>query len=67
MRPDNVAKCRRGYASEASDVYKSQVGKRLHGRRIRSVTRAAAASPSAGSAKVHAVEQAKLIEKALTL
>lgn len=44
-----------------------EVVKHLHGRTIRSVTRAAAASPAAGSAKVHAVEQAKLIEKALTL
>ena len=37
------------------------------GRFVRVVSRPAAASPAAGSAKRHAVEQAELIERALTL
>ncbi|SIT89232.1 multifunctional oxoglutarate decarboxylase/oxoglutarate dehydrogenase thiamine pyrophosphate-binding subunit/dihydrolipoyllysine-residue succinyltransferase subunit [Microbacterium sp. RU33B] len=44
-----------------------EVVKHLHGRTIRSVTRAAAASPATGSPKVHAREQAELLQTALTL
>jgi 2-oxoglutarate dehydrogenase E1 component len=39
----------------------------LNGRTVRVVSRAASASPAAGSAKVHQTEQAALIAKALTL
>ncbi|MFT4212136.1 MAG: multifunctional oxoglutarate decarboxylase/oxoglutarate dehydrogenase thiamine pyrophosphate-binding subunit/dihydrolipoyllysine-residue succinyltransferase subunit [Microbacterium sp.] len=42
-----------------------EVVKYLHGRTIRLVSRAASASPAAGSAKVHAVEHAALIKHAL--
>ncbi|GAA2004448.1 multifunctional oxoglutarate decarboxylase/oxoglutarate dehydrogenase thiamine pyrophosphate-binding subunit/dihydrolipoyllysine-residue succinyltransferase subunit [Microbacterium ulmi] len=41
--------------------------KHLHGRTIRRVSRKAAASPATGSPKIHAVEQAELLQKALTL
>ena len=44
-----------------------EVVKHLHGRTIRRVSRAAAASTATGSAKVHALEQARLLEQALTL
>lgn len=44
-----------------------EVVKHLHGRTIRRVSRAAAASTAAGSPKVHAREQAAILEKALTL
>jgi len=44
-----------------------EVVKHLHGRTIRRVSRAAAASPATGSPKVHAVEHAQLMKKALTL
>ncbi|WP_454112236.1 multifunctional oxoglutarate decarboxylase/oxoglutarate dehydrogenase thiamine pyrophosphate-binding subunit/dihydrolipoyllysine-residue succinyltransferase subunit [Microbacterium aurum] len=44
-----------------------EVVKHLHGRTIRRVSRAAAASTATGSPKVHAREQAEIIEKALTL
>ncbi|MBM7463699.1 2-oxoglutarate dehydrogenase E1 component [Microbacterium dextranolyticum] len=44
-----------------------EVVKHLHGRTIRRVSRAAAASTATGSPKVHAREQAAIIEKALTL
>jgi 2-oxoglutarate dehydrogenase E1 component len=44
-----------------------EVVKHLHGRTIRRVSRAAAASPATGSPKVHAHEHAKLMEAALTL
>ncbi len=40
---------------------------KLDGRAVRGITRPAAASTATGSPKVHAVEQAKLIEQALTL
>ncbi|WP_181574225.1 multifunctional oxoglutarate decarboxylase/oxoglutarate dehydrogenase thiamine pyrophosphate-binding subunit/dihydrolipoyllysine-residue succinyltransferase subunit [Microbacterium sp. SMR1] len=40
---------------------------KLDGRSVRGITRPAAASTATGSPKVHAVEQAKLIEQALTL
>ena len=36
-------------------------------REVRGITRAAAASPATGSSKVHAVEQAELLRRALTL
>ncbi|MFT4306891.1 MAG: multifunctional oxoglutarate decarboxylase/oxoglutarate dehydrogenase thiamine pyrophosphate-binding subunit/dihydrolipoyllysine-residue succinyltransferase subunit, partial [Microbacterium sp.] len=42
-----------------------EVVKYLHGRTIRLVSRAASASPAAGSAKVHAVEHAALIRQAI--
>ena len=44
-----------------------EVVKHLHGRTIRVVSRAASASPAAGSAKVHQSEQAALLAKALTI
>ena len=44
-----------------------EVVKHLHGRTIRRVSRAAAASTATGSPKVHAREQAAILEKALTL
>ena len=44
-----------------------EVVKHLHGRTIRRVSRTAAASPATGSPKVHAVEHAQLMQKALTL
>lgn len=44
-----------------------EVVKHLHGRTIRRVSRSAAASPATGSPKVHAVEHAQLMKKALTL
>ncbi len=44
-----------------------EVVKHLHGRTISRVSRAAAASPATGSPKVHAVEQAELLQKALTI
>ncbi|MFV0372716.1 MAG: multifunctional oxoglutarate decarboxylase/oxoglutarate dehydrogenase thiamine pyrophosphate-binding subunit/dihydrolipoyllysine-residue succinyltransferase subunit, partial [Microbacterium sp.] len=44
-----------------------EVVKHLHGRTIRRVSRASAASTATGSPKVHAIEQAALMEKALTL
>ena len=44
-----------------------EVVKHLHGRTIRRVSRKAAASPATGSPKVHAVEHAQLMQKALTL
>ncbi len=44
-----------------------EVVKHLHGRTIRRVSRAAAASTATGSGKVHAIEQAALLEKALTI
>ncbi|MDF2555171.1 MAG: kgd [Microbacterium sp.] len=44
-----------------------EVVKHLKGREIRVVSRAASASPAAGSAKVHQSEQAALIAKALTV
>jgi hypothetical protein len=43
-----------------------EVVKHLHGRTIRRVSRAAAASTATGSPKVHAREQAAILEKALT-
>jgi len=42
-----------------------EVVRQLHGRTMRCVSRAAAASPAAGSAKVHALESAALLAKAL--
>jgi 2-oxoglutarate dehydrogenase E1 component len=42
-----------------------EIVKYLHGRTIRVVSRAASASPAAGSAKIHAVEHAALLQKAL--
>jgi len=44
-----------------------EVVKHLHGRTIRRVSRSGAASPATGSPKVHAVEHAQLMKKALTL
>ena len=44
-----------------------EVVKHLHGRTIRRVSRAAAASTATGSPKVHAREQAAILGKALTL
>ncbi|WP_434812351.1 multifunctional oxoglutarate decarboxylase/oxoglutarate dehydrogenase thiamine pyrophosphate-binding subunit/dihydrolipoyllysine-residue succinyltransferase subunit [Microbacterium sp. bgisy189] len=44
-----------------------EIVKHLHGRTIRRVSRAAAASTATGSPKVHAIEQAALLEKALTV
>ncbi|WP_137845223.1 multifunctional oxoglutarate decarboxylase/oxoglutarate dehydrogenase thiamine pyrophosphate-binding subunit/dihydrolipoyllysine-residue succinyltransferase subunit [Microbacterium sp. 2FI] len=44
-----------------------EVVKHLHGRTIRRVSRAAAASTATGSPKVHAIEQAAIMQKALTL
>ncbi|MCX6501847.1 MAG: multifunctional oxoglutarate decarboxylase/oxoglutarate dehydrogenase thiamine pyrophosphate-binding subunit/dihydrolipoyllysine-residue succinyltransferase subunit [Microbacterium sp.] len=44
-----------------------EVVKYLHGRTIRVVSRAASASPAAGSAKTHAIEHAALMQKALEL
>ncbi|QOC26133.1 multifunctional oxoglutarate decarboxylase/oxoglutarate dehydrogenase thiamine pyrophosphate-binding subunit/dihydrolipoyllysine-residue succinyltransferase subunit [Microbacterium hominis] len=44
-----------------------EVVKHLHGRTIRRVSRAAAASTATGSPKVHAREQAAILEKALTV
>jgi 2-oxoglutarate dehydrogenase E1 component len=44
-----------------------EVVPQLNGRSIRVVSRAASASPAAGSAKVHQTEQAALLAKALTL
>ncbi|WP_292832309.1 multifunctional oxoglutarate decarboxylase/oxoglutarate dehydrogenase thiamine pyrophosphate-binding subunit/dihydrolipoyllysine-residue succinyltransferase subunit [Microbacterium sp.] len=44
-----------------------EVVKHLHGRTIRRISRAAAASTATGSPKVHAREQADTLEQALTL
>jgi len=44
-----------------------EVVKHLHGRTIRRISRAAAASTATGSPKVHAREQAAILEKALTV
>ncbi|GAA1669005.1 multifunctional oxoglutarate decarboxylase/oxoglutarate dehydrogenase thiamine pyrophosphate-binding subunit/dihydrolipoyllysine-residue succinyltransferase subunit [Microbacterium lacus] len=44
-----------------------EVVKHLHGRTIRRISRASAASTATGSPKVHAVEQAAILNKALTL
>ena len=44
-----------------------EVSKHLHGRTIRRVSRAAAASTATGSPKVHAAEQAEIMKEALTL
>jgi len=44
-----------------------EVVKHLHGRTIRRVSRAAAASTATGSPKVHALEQAAIMQQALTL
>jgi 2-oxoglutarate dehydrogenase E1 component len=43
-----------------------EVVKHLHDRTIRVVSRAASASPAAGSAKMHQIEQADLLRRALT-
>ncbi|WP_442575110.1 multifunctional oxoglutarate decarboxylase/oxoglutarate dehydrogenase thiamine pyrophosphate-binding subunit/dihydrolipoyllysine-residue succinyltransferase subunit [Microbacterium sp. F51-2R] len=43
-----------------------EVVKHLHGRTIRRISRSAAASPATGSPKVHAMEHAQLMKKALT-
>lgn len=43
-----------------------EVVKHLHGRTIRRISRAAAASPATGSPKVHALEHAEIMKKALT-
>jgi len=44
-----------------------EVAKHLHGRTVRRVSRAGAASTATGSPKVHAAEQAEIMKKALTL
>jgi 2-oxoglutarate decarboxylase len=44
-----------------------EVVKHLHGRTIRRISRSAAASTATGSPKVHALEQAAILKKALTL
>ncbi len=44
-----------------------EVVKHLHGRTIRRISRAAAASTATGSPKVHAAEQADILQRALTL
>lgn len=44
-----------------------EVVKHLHGRTIKRISRAAAASTATGSPKVHALEQASIMQKALTL
>jgi 2-oxoglutarate dehydrogenase E1 component len=44
-----------------------EVVKHLHGRTIKRVSRAAAASTATGSPKVHALEQASIMQRALTL
>ena len=44
-----------------------EVVKHLHGRTIRRISRASAASTATGSPKVHALEQAAILKKALTL
>jgi 2-oxoglutarate dehydrogenase E1 component len=44
-----------------------EVVKHLHGRTIRRISRSAAASTATGSPKVHAMEQAAILKKALTL
>lgn len=44
-----------------------EVVKHLHGRTIRRISRASAASTATGSPKVHAREQAAILEKAITL
>jgi 2-oxoglutarate dehydrogenase E1 component len=44
-----------------------EVVKHLHGRTIKRISRAAAASTATGSPKVHATEQAAILQKALTL
>ncbi|MFT4214789.1 MAG: multifunctional oxoglutarate decarboxylase/oxoglutarate dehydrogenase thiamine pyrophosphate-binding subunit/dihydrolipoyllysine-residue succinyltransferase subunit [Microbacterium sp.] len=44
-----------------------EVAGHLNGRTIRRISRAAAASTATGSPKVHALEQAAILEKALTL
>lgn len=41
--------------------------KHLHGRTVRRISRAAAASTATGSPKVHAAEQADILQRALTL
>ena len=43
------------------------VAQHLRGRSIRRISRPAAASTATGSPKVHAVEQAAIMQKALTL
>jgi len=43
-----------------------EVVKHLHGRTIQRISRASAASTATGSPKVHAIEQAAILEKALT-
>ncbi|WP_292828637.1 multifunctional oxoglutarate decarboxylase/oxoglutarate dehydrogenase thiamine pyrophosphate-binding subunit/dihydrolipoyllysine-residue succinyltransferase subunit [Microbacterium sp.] len=44
-----------------------EVVKHLHGRTIRRISRAAAASTATGSPKVHALEQAAILKQAVTL
>ena len=44
-----------------------EVVKHLHGRTIKRISRASAASTATGSPKVHALEQAAILKKALTL
>ncbi len=44
-----------------------EVVKHLHGRTIRRISRPAAASPATGSPKVHAAEQAEILQKAVTV
>ncbi|HWM15375.1 MAG TPA: multifunctional oxoglutarate decarboxylase/oxoglutarate dehydrogenase thiamine pyrophosphate-binding subunit/dihydrolipoyllysine-residue succinyltransferase subunit, partial [Microbacterium sp.] len=44
-----------------------EVVKHLHGRTIRRISRTSAASTATGSPKVHALEQAAIIKKALTV
>jgi 2-oxoglutarate decarboxylase len=44
-----------------------EVVKHLHGRTIRRISRASAASTATGSPKVHALEQAAILKKALTV
>ncbi|MGZ8805331.1 MAG: multifunctional oxoglutarate decarboxylase/oxoglutarate dehydrogenase thiamine pyrophosphate-binding subunit/dihydrolipoyllysine-residue succinyltransferase subunit, partial [Microbacterium sp.] len=44
-----------------------EVVKHLHGRTIRRISRASAASTATGSPKVHALEQAAILKKALTI
>jgi 2-oxoglutarate decarboxylase len=44
-----------------------EVVKHLHGRTIKRVSRPSAASTATGSPKVHAIEQAAIMKKALTL
>ncbi|GLK23341.1 alpha-ketoglutarate decarboxylase [Microbacterium thalassium] len=44
-----------------------EIVKHLHGRTIRRISRAAAASTATGSPKVHAFEQAEILKKSLTV